>query len=44
MKQVKSFLTEKGINKWIKNNQDKEILDIVYSQGTWGIVYEERFL
>jgi len=44
MKQVKSFLTEKGINKWLKENQDKEIINIVYSQGTWGIIYNEKFL
>jgi hypothetical protein len=44
MKQVKYFMSEKGINKWLKNNQDKKIIDIMFSGGAWGIIYEEQFL
>ena len=44
MKQVKYFMSEKGTNKWLKNNQDKKILDIKFSGGAWGIIYEEEFL
>lgn len=44
MKQVKSFITENGMNKWLKNNVDKEIVDIKFSNGGWGVIYEEKFL
>ena len=44
MKQVKYCMTEKGTNKWLKENQDKEIIDIKYSNGGFAIIYEEKFL
>jgi hypothetical protein len=44
MKQVKYFMTEKGINKWLQNNQNKNILDIQFSSGAWGVIYEDQFL
>lgn len=44
MKQVKYFMTEKGANKWLKENQDKEIIDIKFSSGAFAIIYEETFL
>lgn len=44
MKQVKYFMTEKGTNKWLKNNQDKEIVEIKFSSGAFAIIYEEQFI
>jgi len=44
MKQVKYFMTEKGTNKWLKANPDKEIVDIQFSSGAFAIMYEEQFL
>ena len=44
MKQVKYFMSEKGANKWLRNNQDKNVIDIKFSGGAWGIIYEETFL
>lgn len=36
-------MSENGINKWLKNYQDKEIIDIKFSGG-WGMMYGEKFL
>jgi len=44
MKQVKYFMTEKGANKWLKENQDREIIDVKFSGGAFAIIYEETFL
>jgi hypothetical protein len=41
MKQVKYFMSDRGINKWLKENQDKEIIDIKFSTGGFAIIYEE---
>jgi hypothetical protein len=41
MKQVKSFSSEKKTNIWLKENQDKEIIDIQYSCGGFAIIYEK---
>ncbi len=41
MKQVKYFLSDKKANKWLKENQDKEIIDIKFSAGGFAIIYEE---
>ena len=37
-------MTEKGTNKWLKNNQDKQIVDIKFSSGAFAVIYEEKFL
>ena len=42
MKQVKYCMSEGKANKWLKNNQDKEIIDILYSAGGFAIIYEEK--
>ncbi|MCK5031230.1 MAG: hypothetical protein KAR64_07170 [Thermoplasmatales archaeon] len=41
MKQVKSFSSTKKTNIWLKENWNKEIIDIKYSAGTYVIIYEE---
>ena len=41
MKQVKYFMSDKKANKWLKENQDKEIIDIQYSAWAFAIIYEE---
>jgi len=41
MKQVKSFSSAKKTNIWLKENYDKEVIDIKYSAGTFVIIYEE---
>ena len=41
MKQVKYFASAKKTNIWLKENQDKEIIDIKYSAGGFAIIYEE---
>ncbi|MFC1787422.1 hypothetical protein ACFLY8_05275 [Halobacteriota archaeon] len=41
MKQVKCFSSEKKANKWLKENQDKEIIDIKFSAWNFVIIYEE---
>ena len=41
MKQVKCFSSEKKANKWLKENQDKEIIDIIFSAWNFAIIYEE---
>ena len=37
MKQVKEFSSDKKANKWLKENQDKEIIDIKFSISNMGI-------
>lgn len=41
MKQVKCFSSDKKANKWLKENQDREIIDIEFSFGSLAIIYEE---
>jgi hypothetical protein len=41
MKQAKDFLSAKKANKWLKENQDKEIIDIKFSAWSFAIIYEE---
>ena len=41
MKQVKYFITAEKANEWIKENQDKEIIDIKFSACGFAIIYEE---
>ena len=41
MKQVKYFLSAKKTNIWLKENQDKEIIDIKFSAWSFAIIYEE---
>ncbi|KAF5426416.1 hypothetical protein C5S42_07695 [Candidatus Methanomarinus sp.] len=41
MKQVKEFSSDKKANKWLKENQDKEIIDIKFSVWRFAIIYEE---
>ena len=41
MMQVKYFMTESGVNKWLKDNQDKKIVDIKFSAGGFAVIYEE---
>ncbi len=41
MKQVKYFSSAKKTNKWLKENQDKEIIDIKFSAWSFAIIYEE---
>jgi hypothetical protein len=41
MKQVKYFASAKKANKWLKENQDKEIIDIQFSAWSFAIIYEE---
>jgi len=42
MKQVKYFMSDRGANRWLKENQDKEIFDILFSTGGFAIVYEQK--
>ncbi len=41
MKQVKYFMSDNKTNKWLKENQDKEIKDIQMSAGGFAVIYEE---
>ncbi|KAF5422437.1 MAG: hypothetical protein C5S41_09485 [Candidatus Methanomarinus sp.] len=41
MKQVKEFSSDKKANKWLKENQDKDIIDIKFSVWRFAIIYEE---
>ena len=41
MKQVKGCRSEKMANKWLKDNKDKKIIDILFSAGGFAIIYEE---
>ena len=43
MKQVKYFITDKKANEWIKQNPDKEIIDIKFSAGGFAVIYSEKF-
>ena len=42
MKQVKYCMSEGKANKWLKENSDKEIIDIKFSAGGFAIIYEEK--
>ncbi|MFH1328039.1 MAG: hypothetical protein ABIH76_04205 [Candidatus Bathyarchaeota archaeon] len=42
MKQVKYCMSEGKANKWLKENSDKEIIDIKFSACTFAIIYEEK--
>ena len=44
MRQVKHCLSDKSANKWLKNNSDKEIIEILYSAGGFAIIYEEKHI
>ena len=37
-------MSEGKVNKWLKNNSDKEIIDIQMSAGGFAIIYEETSL
>lgn len=41
MLQVRFCNSEKKANDWLKENQDKEIVDIKFSAGGFGIIYKE---
>ena len=41
MLQVKHCISDKKANKWLKENLDKEIVEIKYSAGGFGIIYKE---
>jgi len=41
MKQIKYFMSEGKANKWLKENQNKKILDIQMSAGSFAIIYDE---
>ena len=41
MRQIKYFMSDRGANKWLKENQDKKIIDIKFSAGGFAIIYEE---
>ena len=41
MKQVKEFLSAKKVNKWIKEHQDREIIDIKFSVWRYAVIYEK---
>jgi len=34
-------MSESKANKWLKNNQDAKVIDILFSAGGFAIVYEE---
>ena len=40
MKQIKYFMTDEKANDWIKENPDKEIIDIKFSAGGFAVIYE----
>jgi len=40
MKQVKYCMYEGKANKWLKDNSDKEIINIQMSAGGFAIIYE----
>ena len=44
MKQVKYCMSEGKANKWLKDNSDKEIIDIQMSAGGFAIIYEDSSL
>ena len=44
MKQVKYCMSEGKTNKWLKENSDKEIIDIKTGPSGFVIIYEEKFL
>ena len=44
MKQVKYCMSEGKTNKWLRDNSDKEIIDIQMSAGGFAIIYEDSSL
>ena len=44
MKQVKYCMSEGKANKWLKDNSEKEIIDIQMSAGGFAIIYEDSSL
>lgn len=44
MKQVKHFISAGKAYKWLKNNQNKELIDILFNAGGFALVYEESQL
>lgn len=44
MKQVKYFNSEGKANQWLKENQEKKIIDIQMSVGGFAIIYEHTVL
>ena len=42
MKQVKYCMSEVKANKWLKENSEKEIIDIQMSAGGFAIIYEDH--
>jgi hypothetical protein len=43
--QIKTFFTEKNTNKWLKDHQDKDVVDIKPGYGSgFVIIYKEQFL
>lgn len=44
MKQVKYCMSEGKANKWLKDNSNKEIIDIQMSAGGFAIIYEDPSL
>jgi ABC-type thiamine transport system substrate-binding protein len=41
MKQVKMFASDKKANKWLRENKNKEIMNITFDAGYFAIIYEE---
>jgi hypothetical protein len=41
MLQVKHCLSEKKANEWLRENLDKEIIEIKFSAGAFAIIYKE---
>ena len=41
MKQVKYCMSENKANKWLKENPDKEVIDIKMSTGGFAVIYED---
>lgn len=41
MRQVKYCMSEGKANKWLQNNQDKKIIEIMFSAGGFAIIYEK---
>jgi hypothetical protein len=41
MKQVKYFISERKTNKWLKENAEKKIINVMFSAGGFAVIYEE---
>jgi hypothetical protein len=41
MLQVKFCNSDKRANEWLRENQDKEVIEIKFSAGGFGIIYKE---